>query len=365
MSVSRLSASLPLLVLPLLAAGGGASDLSAETQALIVELTHDHRAKALSAANGALAGLDGMVQVPVSTAALGWLHQALATIYLFEDDEAAAHQEWRLACAISSASSSFHPSLPPEDKPGWAAECATLTAGATLVAHVPSGATLYVDGREQTSAKVPVKPGQHLMQVLGGSSPNVELVTLAAGGSATVGEAPSKVAGSQPTPPKVSTPTVVTEPEPPTQGFLYINSVPISAKVYLDGVKIGVTPIQGATITVGKHILRLEQKGYATESRIMEVTPGKDLLLGTLQMSPVAPRQGLVVLSLPDAPVGTKVFMDDMYVGELPSVNAQLNEGSHEFRVVGPDGMNYVVIRDVDFAADGEPLPIDLSVQVP
>ena len=180
MSVSRRSTLLPLLVLPLLAAGGGASDLSAETQALIVELTHDHRAKALSAANGALAGLDGMVQVPVSTAALGWLHQVLATIYLYEDDEAAAHQEWRLACAIDSAATSFHPSLPPEEKPGWAAECAALTGSATLVVHVPSGATLYVDGREQTAAKLTVKltvkPGQHLVQVLGGSSPQAGLL---------------------------------------------------------------------------------------------------------------------------------------------------------------------------------------------
>ena len=164
---------------------GDDSDLTSRVQAIIAELVQDQRDLAFKEARETLDGVEGMT-IPVSTQALGWLYQALASFYMLEDDTASARREWRLACAIDSAADSFHASLPSADRARWAEQCAASSDNSAIEVHVPSGATFYLDGRRQEGGRVSVKPGQHLVQVLGGSKPRVKRVELSAGQRVTL-----------------------------------------------------------------------------------------------------------------------------------------------------------------------------------
>lgn len=53
---------------------------------------------------------------------------------------------------------------------------------------------------------------------------------------------------------------------------LDVTSSPRGATVFIDGRRIGVTPIVGGALSVGEHQIRLERKGYRTTRATIEVT---------------------------------------------------------------------------------------------
>lgn len=57
----------------------------------------------------------------------------------------------------------------------------------------------------------------------------------------------------------------------PIHASLEISSTPLRAKVYIDGVEVGETPLQKNDVLVGQRRITLEKEGYVTENRAVEL----------------------------------------------------------------------------------------------
>ena len=57
----------------------------------------------------------------------------------------------------------------------------------------------------------------------------------------------------------------------PIYASLEISSTPLRAKVYIDGVEVGETPLLKSDVLVGHHRITLEKEGYVTENRTVEL----------------------------------------------------------------------------------------------
>lgn len=57
----------------------------------------------------------------------------------------------------------------------------------------------------------------------------------------------------------------------PIHASLEISSTPLRAKVYIDGVEVGETPLLKSDVLVGQRRITLEREGYVTENRMVEV----------------------------------------------------------------------------------------------
>ena len=61
----------------------------------------------------------------------------------------------------------------------------------------------------------------------------------------------------------------------PLYGSLEVNSSPMMAQVYLDGIKVGETPLFLNNVLIGTHELRLEKEGYALQTNTIMVEHGQ------------------------------------------------------------------------------------------
>ncbi|MBQ3246828.1 MAG: SEL1-like repeat protein, partial [Alistipes sp.] len=64
----------------------------------------------------------------------------------------------------------------------------------------------------------------------------------------------------------------------PINGSFYISSDPIMADIFVDGKKMGQTPLM-LDLVVGKHKLILQKEGYVTIEKEIEIVEGKSLEL--------------------------------------------------------------------------------------
>ncbi len=101
------------------------------------------------------------------------------------------------------------------------------------------------------------------------------LVTSVLRGQPSAVNAPATIA----TPPAVAAPPVpVTPPAEPRSVPLSVSSLPGGATVFLDGIRVGVTPLQAAPVSVGPgRELKLELPGYQTEARTIDLNAASNL----------------------------------------------------------------------------------------
>jgi len=113
-------------------------------------------------------------------------------------------------------------------------------------------------------------------------------------------------------------------PPPPTTGILDLNSTPSGAKVYVDGVYRGRTPLK-VKLNPGAHDVEIRLSGYQTYRTRVQVRAG--------QTSRVSPRlmrvQTTGTLSVDSTPQGAEVYVAGTFRGRTP-VSISLNEGVYE-----------------------------------
>jgi len=82
---------------------------------------------------------------------------------------------------------------------------------------------------------------------------------------------------------------VPVEPTPAaaTAGRVIVNSVPTSARVWLDGQEIGTTPLIKDTVASGDHQIRLERSEYEPLALNVEVVSGQTANVGVLHLVPL------------------------------------------------------------------------------
>jgi hypothetical protein len=67
------------------------------------------------------------------------------------------------------------------------------------------------------------------------------------------------------------------------KGIITVNSSPISAKVFIDGIYAGITPFQSEKIKTGEHYIKVETDGYYPYGEIVNVLPQENPVDATLK----------------------------------------------------------------------------------
>ncbi len=130
--------------------------------------------------------------------------------------------------------------------------------GVLVIDSEPSGAKVYIDGmlKDETPTEFEVEPGRHVLRLeLEGYEPVEREIEISAGDSL---ELSFKL--------KV------------LLGILTIDSEPSGAKVYIDDVLKGKTPLE-IEVEPGRHILRLELEGYKPIEKEISISAGDSLEL--------------------------------------------------------------------------------------
>ena len=124
---------------------------------------------------------------------------------------------------------------------------------------------------------------------------------------AAAGREPSAAALPKPVvPPVAATPVVLTPPTLPTPppATLSISSSPQGARVQVDGVARGVTPLRLSQLPAGPHKVRVSYEGYRPVVRTVRLEPGKSVTLGVNLPVQVPPKAAAAVVK--PAPVQPK-----------------------------------------------------------
>jgi hypothetical protein len=113
-------------------------------------------------------------------------------------------------------------------------------------------------------------------------------------------------------------------------GSISINSNPQGAKVYLDNVNKGNTPLNLKNITSGQHSLRIVISGYQEMTSDISILPSQT----TKVSADLMPLQSYGSISVNSNPQGAKIYLDNAYKGVTPLKLGNINSGHHGLKIV-------------------------------
>ena len=254
------------------------------------------------------------------------------------------------------------------------------TTGSVNIQSTPAGANVFLDGTLVGLTPVLVSgitPGSHQVAVeLTGYVPFQATTSVSAGAttvvSAVLTPGPTPTA-TTPTPTPTPTATTTTPTPTPTvtsagAGTLYIRSSPFGARVLVDDVYRGLTPLLLPNVPAGTRQVTLEKAGYLTKTFPVTIPVGGltapplvFLERGTSPTTPpttipttgpttipttspttmpttTSPFPGvttgtLIVYSMP---FGCSVYVDDVYRGLSPAIIRNIAPGQHLIRITFP-----------------------------
>src|SRR5262249_58416309 len=155
-------------------------------------------------------------------------------------------------------------------------------AEGTLVVNTnPPGARLFVDGVERgaTPLTVALKPGPHSLEVRGDGAPRLMPVTITTGQQITQYLELPKASSAV--------------------GQLHVRTEPAGARVSVDGLARGTTPVTIAELTPGEHAVVLESD-FGSVKQTVTIEAGTPRSLGAPQGAPGgAPAAGWVASCAP------------------------------------------------------------------
>jgi hypothetical protein len=174
-------------------------------------------------------------------------------------------------------------------RPVAAAASAPIETGRLLLRSLPPGADVLIDGRARGATPLALRDlalGVHTLEVVrAGYLPHIERVVLTRTEPARNLTFELQPAGrSRPpgrTPPPAPTAQAPARPAllPPSgrvnAGSIYLDSRPRGARVVLDGVDVGATPMLLPGVPTGARTVRLELRGYKTLATTVEVIAGQ------------------------------------------------------------------------------------------
>lgn len=125
------------------------------------------------------------------------------------------------------------------------------------------------------------------------------------------------------------------EVTPAEYGYLYIDSKPTAAAVYLDDQDMELhTPARVDSIAAGEHTLEVRKRGYQPYSQNIEIKRGDTLSVNTRLMKDVTTIT-MGSLAVSSEPSGAKVIIDGTDTGlKTPCTIEKLSPGPHKIRLV-------------------------------
>jgi hypothetical protein len=200
--------------------------------------------------------------------------------------------------------------------------------GTLVVTTNPAGVPVVVDGQPRgvTPLTVELAAGWHELKLVTEGEPRIIPVTISAG--STVAQ------------------TVELPKAAPLTGQLTIRSEPPGARVTIDGIPIGPTPLNVEALTPGTHsvVLETDLSSVTQEVTIEAGTTASLIVPMTPQGVPVS---GWISVT---APVEVHVYEDGRLIGTSRNDRITVTAGRHELEVVN-EALNYRAARSVTVSA--------------
>ncbi len=177
--------------------------------------------------------------------------------------------------------------------------------GFISISSIPSGAKVYIDGvyKGTTPLFLSVEEGKHTIKLTKEYYYDVEESVFVKIGETTYVSKTLK-----------------------GYGFIRVDSNPSGAKVYLDGVYKGETPLFLSKVAEGTHTIKLTKQYYNDVTRTVSVSIGKTThVYETLT--------GYGSISISSFPSGASVYLDGYYKGVTPLFLSKVIEGSHTIKL--------------------------------
>jgi len=210
------------------------------------------------------------------------------------------------------------------------------TADGTLTVNTnPPGAHVFVDGVERgvTPLSVALKPGTHALELRGDGTPRLMPITVTAGAQLSQYIELPKTAA--------------------TFGQLQIRTEPAGARVSVDGLPRGTSPVTVGELTPGEHSVQLESD-FGAVKQIVTVEAGLTAsLVVPLSAPDGAPVSGWMSVT---APADVQIFEGKRLLGTSQSDRLMVSAGKHDIDIVN-DLVGYRTTRTVQVAA-GKVTPI-------
>ena len=197
--------------------------------------------------------------------------------------------------------------------------------GLLIVSTNPPGARLFVDGVERgvTPVTVTLNVGPHSLELRGDGDPRLVPITMIAGAQMSQYiDLPKSAA---------------------TLGQMQVRTEPAGARVSVDGVARGTSPVMVGELSPGEHAVLLESDlGSVKQTVTIEAGTTASLMV-PLGAPAGAPVSGWIAVS---APADVQVFENTRLLGTSQSDRLMVSAGRHEIEIVN-ETLGYRATRTV------------------
>ena len=215
----------------------------------------------------------------------------------------------------------------------------TSTDGTLIMSTNPPGAKVFVDGVERgvTPLTLALKPGAHALELRGDGAPRLMPITMTAG---------AQVSQYIELPKSAS-----------TAGQLQVRTEPSGAKVTVDGVARGTSPVTVVDLTPGEHAVALEgASGSVKQIVVIEAGITASLMVPLGGATEGVPVSGWIAVS---APADVQVFENKRLIGTSQSDRLMVTAGRHDVEIVN-DTLGYRTARTIQ-VSPGKVSPIKID----
>ena len=256
-----------------------------------------------------------------------------------DDDDEQPPREWRKLAALAAVLLTFVTLGALAGRWYLTPAPATLTTGTLVITTNPSGAQAIVDGRPRgvTPLTLDLAVGPHKMELKGPAGGRSVTVTIGPGAQLSQYiELPQPVAGV---------------------GQLMIRTEPGGARVTVDGVARGMSPMTVAALSPGDHVVVLESPMGSVKQSVT-IEPGATAQLVVPLSAPEGAHvSGWVAVT---SAIELQLFENDRLLGSSRSDRIMVSAGRHEVDLVNEE-LGYRATRTVDVAAGKvAPIAVDL-----
>jgi len=129
----------------------------------------------------------------------------------------------------------------------------------------------------------------------------------------------------------------------PRFGYWQATSTPTGAEVFLDGKRIGVTPLSKGQISSGNHELVLRKSMYHEYKENFKIADGDEKNFS------IPLKEAFGTLAITSDPSGATVYVDGREVGKTPYENKMITSGAYDVRLtmdLFSDSREQVVVTD-------------------
>jgi hypothetical protein len=211
--------------------------------------------------------------------------------------------------------------------------------GILVMTTNPPGAKLFVDGVERgiTPLSVSLRAGAHALEVRGDGPARVMPIAMTAGAQVSQYIELPKVAS--------------------TAGQLQVRTEPLGARVTIDGIPRGVSPVTVPDLAPGEHAVSLESdRGSVKQIVAIEAGITASLMVPLGAATDGAPVSGWIAVT---APADVQVFENKRLIGSSQSDRLMVSAGKHDIEIVN-ETLGYRTSRSVQ-VSPGKVSPIKID----